>query len=70
MDIKCVFYENIYIFISLDGIVSYIGIVQVYLNLLMYTAVIWIKGVCYILVISRKRRFSLQRFAVVQYRHY
>ena len=33
MDIKCVFYENIYVFISLDSIVGYIGI---YLNLLMY----------------------------------
>ena len=36
MDIKCVFYENIYVFISLDSIVGYIGIVRVYLNMLMY----------------------------------
>ena len=36
MDIKCVFYENIYVFISLDSILGYIGIVRVYLNLLMY----------------------------------
>ena len=36
MDIKCVFYENIYVFIILDSIVGYIGIVQVYLNMLMY----------------------------------
>ena len=28
--------ENIYVFISIDSIVDYIGIVRVYLNLLMY----------------------------------